>query len=519
MDRVEQAVMYGSVYEALYCNFINIDNIMQYLLVRESKNENERKRLCVAYRIVCIFNKDQLVPKDFALTHFVLLTENEDYIAIYTLSFGSCSSNMNLTQKLQSHFPKLNANKFRRFYNVICESTSNFNDNDGEYIAKIRSLKNLKNCTNLDLLLDDYLDALNIMNEKLYLQNLINRCCLLRKVAPLYWQYVAYNLYRPFVERKYSQPYFSKKTVSLLCECFPQLYPDNVLKRSDIAFELYNLPKVVAAYNLGFPIHEYIPSEDKINKTIDLLSDLGSKKYLENLTNKEINDVFNVLNVKIVNLENVHFDKIDDFNAFDIVHYYTDSKDCMDIKHLFRFTRPEFQTILKDKKNFYTGEPIPSFVLEEIKTRMRLAKEYKLPKSKILKELLQVENKVEDVEFPILNVELEGNIEEEEQDEEENDEEQDEEEQDEEEQDEEQEEENDEVDFPFFVGRARNEDGEETFFRIQMDEELQEMEEEELDELMTEIMESRDMEYIGRVDCNCDTCGRDIIGEEHIEDI
>jgi len=489
-DKVEQTVIFGSVFESLYAEFITIGDVLKYLLKREYKNDGERKKLCIAYRIICMFDKEQFVENK----NFISLTNNDDYIAIYLLSFGTINSNINITQKLQKFFPKLENNNYKKFYYKICDLDQNFNDEDGEYIAKLRNLKHLKNCTNIDILLADYLDALDIMDERKYFHDLLNRCCLLRKAAPLYWNNVAYKLYRTFVEKKYNIPYFSKESMILLCECFPNLYSEKVLNRSQVVQRIYGLNKIVAAYYLGFPIHEYIPSAIKIEKTLDLLDDIGTKKYLEQLINRrKLED-----NVKIVNLENVHYDKIDNFNSFDVVNYYTDSKDSTDI-HLFRFTRPEFVTILKDKKNFYTGEPLPKTILEEIKTRIRIAKEYKLPKAMTIDEFLK------DADLRDKEIREQKNIPDlvNENDEENN--------EDEEDDDEEENNDEDERDFPYFVGKVLNENGEESFFRLKLVPELQEMDSEELENIVSDMVESRGMEYLGRVECNCDTCGRNIV--------
>lgn len=517
-ERVEQSVMFGSLFEAFYSGFVNTEDVLQYLLKREYKNDNERKKLCIAYRIVCMFDKEQIINKNQIIDiekknvekekkDFILLTENEDYLAIYILSFGSISINMNITQKLQKFYPKLQGNKYKKFYNKICENGEIFNEKDGFYVAKIRCLKKLNLCSYMDLLLEDYLDALENMNEKVFFNDLLNRCCFLRKIAPLYWENVAYNLYRPFVEKKYSNPIFPKNSLLLLCECFPNLYPDEIMNRSEVVQRLYGYTKIVSAYCLGFPIHEYIPSANKVDNVLKTLSNIGTNKYLESLEKKKYRE-----NVKIVNTENVHYDKIDDFNDFDVINYYTDSKDSFHIIHLFRFTRPEFETILKDKKNFYTGEPLPFFVLEEIKSRINMAKEYKLPKAKTLSEFLKDEYDVPDLEVDLEddeNVELERENEELEDEnveigeneelEDEN---------------EELENENDiyvvedeEVeDFPFFVGRALSQEGEERFFRLRLIPELQTMNETDLENIVREIMESRGMRYLGRVECNCEQC-------------
>ena len=110
--RIRQTVMHGSLYEAFYNKFVNIFDVLEYLLKYEPENEIQREKMCIAYRIVCIFTKEQPING----THFICLTKNEDYICIYALSFNShfknntisdFDENIEISKKIQKILPKL----------------------------------------------------------------------------------------------------------------------------------------------------------------------------------------------------------------------------------------------------------------------------------------------------------------------------------------------------------------------------------------------------------------------------
>jgi len=179
------------------------------------------------------------------------------------------------------------------------------------------------------------------------------------------------------------------------------------------------------------------------------------------------------------NATNVETDKIDEFNSFDVVSY-NDSTN-----HMFSFTRCEFDKLLKDEKNFYTGEPLPWFVIEKIRCRINISKKYNLPKSKTLKELLQDCNfeKNESTE-KISDEEEESDLEEF--------------------SDEEYDEEDINEISRYIVGRARDRDtGEENFIRFPVPVEI---EESDVDDFVEQILDSRNIDYLGRVECTCPAC-------------
>lgn len=461
-NRAKEVVLLGSLFEALYKDFVKIEDVLEYLLDNEPKDEYQKKRMCITYRIVCLITKNQYVRND----HFICLTDNIDYIAIYSLSFthftvDDSKSNFIILKKVQKIIPQLAKARNLRFLHIICDMTKDdfkFNNNDGVFVTCVRSIKNMNRFLNdyTALILADYLDGLELIDKNLYVDETIYRCVHLMQEAPFYWKYVAYDLYYNFVKNKFADAKnFSKETINFYNECFPNLFSEKIKNRDELSIDLYNKDNVVAAYMLGFPIHQYIPSEEKVSQAIDSLQEMGIEKYCETLSK-------NVpVNAEIANPENVYMDKIENFNPFDVVYHYTDN--CHNI-HLFRFTRSEFENILKDEKNFYTGKQLPLSILEEIKCRNNIAEQYKLPKCKTIYELLS---------------------------------------------------EKEEEKKNFVLGRAMNrEDGEERIFRLEIPDELVDEDDEVLDDFLDQMLEERGLEYLGRVMCSCQRCNSSEFDDE-----
>jgi len=484
-EKVKETVIYGSLYEALYKNFIKLEDVLEYLLDNSPQDEYQRRKMCIAYRIVCIFTKKQFIRKN----HFICLTDNEDYISIYSLSFPSIileehqDMSVEIFKKVQKVFKNFIQENYKtRFFYILCDiSDEKLRNEDHEILAAIRSIKNIPKIYHdyNAFISTDYVDILETIPENIYIEELGSRCLYLKDCAPLYWENVGLPLYYPLVEKKFSEAKrFTREMINTYNYCFPDLFSEKIKNRTELFLHLSKLDREVCSYILGFPIHKYIPSITNLEKTLEILDEIGIEKYCE-MVNETIKNVEIDENVKIANPENVHFDKIESFNSFDVVKYYTDNEDGESIKHLFRFTRPEFENILKEGKNFYTGKELPIFVIQEIKCRQEIARIYNLPKSKPLNELLK--NKEDETESISSEVEEVEDDEEEEFDELEDDE-----------------------DARHVFGRLRNpRTGEESVFRFPVPEYFDDS---DADEMIHEALESQGMEFLGRLECGCPVC-------------
>ena len=486
MEKVEETVIWGSVYEAIYSGFITCNDILDYLKGRKSKNEKEEKKLCVAFRIVCLLEKEANKKK---FKSFILSTENANFSYIY--SFTNKQTSTEICKKIHSFPPPKDMN----FIKAICDEIFHFNKENAEYSCGVRNLKHTSLYTFNDILRSDFLTLFDGKEGKHYYKNVIARCIVLAENASLYWEHVGEPLYRNFILKTFPNPIFKKMELQILSDCFSSLYDEKVMNRPEILHHLSTTSRQEAAYHLGFPIHEYIPSAKKIEQALNLLGEIGVQKYLQSLAKSPVGGE----NISVSNTENVHCDNIDDFNSFDVVHYYTDD-DNTDTKHLFRFTRPEFATILKDKKNFYTGELLPDFILSEIRCRLQIASTYNLPPAKILSELLNTgeeDGECEDVDdvddVDDENLENEDVEDEDEMDLDEND--------------------GEDMDLDesdeaqYYICNVQDRNGKVSPARVQMSEELQNLDPDEFEEFLVEMFSRENLKYLGPVSCDCDTCG------------
>ena len=508
-EKVRETVNFGSVFEALYAEFITLEDLKAYLLKKKAENEKEKKKLCVAFRVLCMLSSSHF------LESFVLQSENTDYVFLYAMSFHK--HNIKVYQKIHMAF-QLGDNEFNR---QICGSK--FDKDNSEYIAGTRILKYTSKYAYSDILRSDFLSLFKPADKKKYYKNLISRCTFLYKNAPLYWEKVACPLYRKFVEENYKQPIFSNAETKLLASYFPNLYSEKILNQPAIVNQLTGMPLYNVAYRLGFPIHEYVPNEKKIEETLEVLRELGVKQYLENMKMKNKN---RDEKLRIANTEDSHYANIDDFNSFDVIHYYTDV-DNTNEKHVFRFTRPEFPTLLKDQKNFYTGEILPAFIVVQIRTRLQIAGMYDLPPAQTLSELLGLTEDGQNIEIDEDDEEDdEGEIEERRGNERGNDlreriqprvpqsrprvpdtpppleGDSD---------DDDEIEEVDEVDLDDLdeetvLFKARNEEGDVQLFKLRMDDELRDLDDQELSHFLHDLCLDRNLEFLGKFDCRCPEC-------------
>ena len=524
-EKVGETVNFGSVFEALYADFINLDDLKAYLLYKKPENESEKKKLCVAFRILCNLSSSH------TLESFILQTENADYIFLYAMSFHK--HNLKVYQKIHNSFSKGDT----EFNRIICGSK--FDKEESEYIAGVRIMKYVAKYSYGNIFSSDFLALLKSEDKAKYYRNMIARCMHLNKNAPLYWKEVAAPLYRKFLEENYKKPIFSKSDMKILASYFPNLYSDKQINQPAIINQLTSMSRYHVAYRLGFPIHEYVPNEKKLEETLELLSELGVKQYVEKVKSKELPS-----DIRIANTEDVNCTDIAEYNSFDVIHYYTDV-DNKNEKHVFRFTRPEFPTLLKDQKNFYTGEILPAFIVVQIRTRLQIAGMYDLPPCQTLSELLGLrEDGGEDSEQsePDDILEIEDEQRELEQQENENARsnhnrrpnqnrqndrnvppqnhpprgprvpdtppplEGDDSDDDDDEIEEVDEVDLDDLDEETVLFKARNEEGDVQLFKLRMDDELRDLDDQELSHFLHDLCLDRNLEFLGKFDCRCPEC-------------
>ena len=408
-EKVRQTVKHGSVYEALIKDFIKVEDVLNYLL-----NVDINCKTMVAYRAVCSFRVDQIVSNNpnpiYNDKPFITITESDEYVGIYNLTickdgeiYGrNDKERIEIARKCQRVWPKLMVmTLFSTNIHLICDSTHldlRFRTEDKWLVVAARSKKIIRKLYNkllvfADIWLDnDYLEPLNSLKYSSYEQTFLNRCHRLKKKAPLYWDNVAEYLYQEIVTKNIdiNRPKLSRDMLVNYMDLFPSLFSEDLLNMSELSYNLSQLTPIVRAYVLGFPIQEYVPSDDTLEKSIKMLEEMGPDKYCDMVIeqNKKLFSDHSGLittfnpNITVGNEEDVYTENIHNYSPFDIIKVYIDT-------HVYYFTRPEFPNISKTKKNIWTNKKLPMTVLATINSRIEAMMVCNLPPSAPLKTLLE----------------------------------------------------------------------------------------------------------------------------------
>ena len=491
-QRAEETILQGSVHEAIFNNFSEIEDLLEYLLDSEGDEMDEedfkkrnvilnRKAFC--YRNICAFSEEQMVKGK----HFILQTDNEIYLGIFALCFPYYRGDHKVIQKLQKIYPKV-YNEFERFRfcHLLCDNVEKFVPSDGAFVIAVRSPKNLHRFSKdvVSYLLADYLEPLENVSMWPYFDDFQRHCLHLKENAPLYWE-MGKERYFEFAKSHFSSPP-TKLHADFLEQDFPNILPENIKNWSILAFLLNQMNNYTKAYLLGFPIHQYVPLESVLTESLNRLSTIGIKSYCEEVKKRfklfQLHDKVNKQN-----LQNVQYDKVEDFNTFDVINYYTDSSnnsysgisDKPVNLNMFCFSRDEFKNLLKNGKNFYTNEKLPFSIMEEMRARQKIAWKYDLPSPLPLEEVLNKLNNGEEI--------FSRNVENEKKE-------------------------------KYIYGMALDPEGEEGHFRVRIPEDAQNLDHEEIDDLLYEMMENDGYQYLGRIDCQCEECDHHFELEEFEDD-
>lgn len=409
-NRVFQTLNYGNVYEAVFSGFIKTTDVLKYLLTNEINDETPKQtrlRLLTAYRIVCVLDKSQQIDGK----HFIELNNNEMYLAIFVLSYYThqtlLQTNFNLSHQTiekihRIYFRLFVEHKFTSILYYICDLNyehEKFDEDnidnlinivDARSLRYISKYKDLLSGLSIPFIYTDYLEPLEGVEQTWdeIGEYVLTRCLVLIKNAPLYWKHVAEPLFRKTVIKNIDVDYpkMDKHVIQLWETIFPRLFPQNVLNSSTLKLKLNKLFGKIRYYVLGFPIHIYTPSSKEVDLAIAKLEELGIEKYCDwriELNRKYIS--YNLIECEKSNNEDTLFEHVENYNPIDVISYFSLEADK---KHLFLFTRPEFENLLREKKNPYTQSPLPVLVLEKIKFRNCLVDNFHLPKSSTIEELL-----------------------------------------------------------------------------------------------------------------------------------
>ena len=399
-EKIRQSVMFGSVFLALESEFFTYEALLEWLCTAEYSIETR-----IAYKAVCV----RITPNDQYLEdkyHF--LTKRPEYASI-ALSCG-------LNEEIPDHKP-FDPTQYNPILAHMCETlgelcsslalknftamvvsgqgTATYLRSNLEICYKSRNFPFLRISAeeiNSKLVEADWFEKFRYNSTLADL--VVRRVAHLQREAPFYYASVAYKVYRNVVLKLNKEKLFtnlSRDELATIDSFFPGTIDRRLLEYSDLAYKIAVLTNDVAGYILGFPIQDVIPNDDQINSAIQYLTDHGSEAYSE-LIREHVSAnylpalPFHISKPSYSNDTDVMLESPDGYVPFDIVSYQAGL-------HVYRFTRPEFPTLIRSKKNHWTNEWLPPTVLSTIRARYEAAKELGLPPPRLLTEMLErVEN-------------------------------------------------------------------------------------------------------------------------------
>lgn len=369
-----ETIHYGSVKYALEKGLFSPSMLLDCLNGKELYRET-----ILAYYILC----QHMEPKDQTLgdgKHF--LTENPSFSIVAGRTF----------EVEDDALPDMNNPSILRAASIV--NLLRENDLTGRHISTedVHILYHLRRRTNFhnfennrevfndDLLQTDWYELLRYVPSLLpAIEKRLNH---LRTNAPLYYSHIVKEYYGVF-ENALRENLISTvpdDVLSSLLHLIPTAAPEWVSNASSAVRHLYFQLPEVAAYYLGYPIHQAMPGDVGLREALRSLDELGVDAYCKNII-MEYNQLQTAESIKVINEENVIGDKVVEFSPFDIVIYlHSDS--------VYRFTRAELPQMIESGKNHYTGEFLPFAVITTMQSRVAAAAKLRLPESAPLAQLL-----------------------------------------------------------------------------------------------------------------------------------
>lgn len=376
-----QLLQSGSVFEAICANKLDIKSFLHYLLQIPASLAT-----LAAYRAICL--EAPLIEQELSGGHFLSLTNNIDYVAIYFLLVTDRTYQDLVTRYPLLYVAKLRLLLDRPFYYriiMICDLPDNefpLQASHAELIIKCRC-NCLFTAVKVAMARQDYIPYLfqaDYVTEILkvpageLLTPLKYRIQELRASAPLYWQEVGSTIYQKIVEEKYSTIVTGKVSqdeIRELFQYFPFLPVPEYLSYSKVAYRVATLPFALQQYYLGSRIvdEELPPAE--VSRRLSLLNELSSfQNFLRDLSSGILEE----------EVDSLH-EKIKDYLPFDIISFCQNGR-------RFYFTRPEFSHLIENQRNPWNNLKLPIGFINQLIARVETAKIYQLPDAKTIPELL-----------------------------------------------------------------------------------------------------------------------------------
>lgn len=230
---------------------------------------------------------------------------------------------------------------------------------------------------NYNLLEADWLQKLRY-NFNLHVM-LLNRIKFLKINANQYYERVMKDKYKVIFKNLYDDKQLVFCTVDNMKYFeheFPGIIDNDILSYTPLCYKLALMNRDLASYFLGFPIQSMIPNAGQIKKALNYIQEYGIDEYI-----KTIKPVNNLPSLPIEVESPKLYTTQGNYLSFDVVIH-------RDENGVYRFTRDNFDLILRSRKNTYTGELLPDTVLEIIKSRQMTAIKMMLPKSYTMEHMM-----------------------------------------------------------------------------------------------------------------------------------
>lgn len=403
---LEQTLEYGSCFDALYLGDIGVLDLLVKISTMPVSD-----RTIYAYRAACQFmspSKHYIACED-SMCHFLVAAPYLEYIAIYSNLSGDFniletpSEGRPLSQVLKMALTDLkNKPQVNERMSLLCSPLPVFFAHEGfSYIddaVACRTIKRLDVVAMSEIssrapsparfIKHDYISMLSIYPPT-YHQALLDRAELLATKAPLYWQQIqcaAYaniirdNLLDGSIKVTYQQ-------ATRINSLFPNLIDPWYFQLSEETWGLLKLSPIQKAYALGYPIDNDM-TDKELKQAMMSLASKGIDNYCAELSRhhlQQIKDSHKTLlypDLHLVNEEDTLCERPEDYSPFDVLVLRRDNL-------LFRFTRPEFRSLIDSRVNPWNKEELSPLFLLQLANRLNLATIAGLPEPAPLRDILR----------------------------------------------------------------------------------------------------------------------------------
>lgn len=404
---ISESVMIGSVYAALRKKWFSSEAVLEWL--RDAPISNSTR---IAYSLVCHqIEPDNQYLKDENQTH--LLSHRPEYAALAQIMGQYLNTGFNLEKASARNYAEetrvsLDVLVIEKLTEEMCDPVASAwnhliatGEGPQEYVRehlvdcyRARNFPHLSNMEgqghyyNTALVQADWKQRFRYNDQLAGL--VLERVQILKQTAPMYFEAIGKPLYRKVMEKLHREHLLVRLTVEemgILNSLFPGIIDPSILQQSGLVYRLSTYSPEVASYLLGFPIQSMVANAAQLQFAINHLIAVGPAEYATHIS-KMVKSTylpiapFGSAEITFPNATDVLLEPIDSYAPFDIVAF-------QDGTHVYRFTRPELETLVADRKNPWTKEELPPAVISTLQARAEAATRAKLPPCRPLLEMLE----------------------------------------------------------------------------------------------------------------------------------